>query len=128
MVRTLPPRTIACAGLYHSKHIRAHSYTQGQYDDVKAYTRTIKELTAIRAVTIAITMIHQLITTMKRSTVWIAVLLSVMSFLPSSLQAQVLESGEELTYLVSYLGVRLGTIRMTNEGKLDLNEIGRAHV
>ncbi len=37
------------------------------------------------------------------------------------LPAQVLEAGEELTYTVSYLGVRLGTIRMTNEGKIDFN-------
>ncbi len=39
----------------------------------------------------------------------------------SSVSAQVLEAGEELTYAVSYLGIRLGTIKMMNEGKIDFN-------
>ncbi len=39
----------------------------------------------------------------------------------SALNAQVLSPGEELTYAVSYLGIRLGTIKMTTESKTDFN-------
>lgn len=36
-------------------------------------------------------------------------------------QAQVLQPGEEITYAVSYLGVNLGTIKIVNEGKQEIN-------
>lgn len=39
----------------------------------------------------------------------------------STAQAQVLSPGEEITYSVSYLGVKLGTIRIVNEGKKEIN-------
>lgn len=48
-------------------------------------------------------------------------LVALVVFFGSHANAQVLEAGEELTYAVSYLGVKLGTIRMTNEGKIDFN-------
>ncbi|MFM2134527.1 MAG: DUF3108 domain-containing protein [Candidatus Kapaibacterium sp.] len=46
---------------------------------------------------------------------------ALLVFVGIGAHAQVLEAGEELTYAVSYLGVKLGTIRMTNEGKIDFN-------
>ncbi len=55
-------------------------------------------------------------------TSFFAFLASLLTFFSAStIHAQVLSPGEELTYAVSYLGIKLGTIKMTTEPKSDFN-------
>lgn len=49
------------------------------------------------------------------------VVMVVVGLSTASLRAQVLQPGEEITYSVSYIGVNLGTIKIVNEGKQEIN-------
>lgn len=57
---------------------------------------------------------------LSRISLALVLFISSLTAVPHS-SAQVLEAGEELTYSVSYLGIRLGTIKMYNDGVAEIN-------
>lgn len=61
------------------------------------------------------------ITASKARTAITLIVVMIALFFSSSLSAQVLQPGEELIYSVSYIGIRLGTVRIVNEGKQEIN-------
>lgn len=66
-------------------------------------------------------MLASSITASKARTAITLIVVVIALVFSSSLSAQVLQPGEELTYSVSYIGIRLGTVRIVNEGKQEIN-------